>query len=469
MAKLMRKIGSQALQIISRLNSGYWNTVFPELRKSTKDMAYFTSCIAFAACLLALAGCGSEAVVTHNAGKSPKTIPVSTSAAVVDSGNAFAIDLYAKLASDTKGNLFFSPISTYAALAMTYAGASGNTADQMAETLHLSISSDNFHTAFSALLQKLKNPANIMMGSDGGRIESLPPPFQLTMVNNLWGQKGLGFNPKFAESIRKDCGADFNEVDFGQASRATKSINDSIAKQTKGVIPNCLPEGLINSQTRLILTNAVYFKSKWEEEFAKRRTKNGPFRISADKSADVPMMHQLKQFKYMETDDLQMLELKYLSGDLSMLILLPRNPDGLEGVEKTLTAAKLSKWLMDMELTEVTVTLPRFKFACEFVLTDVLRSMGIREAFDSNKADFGGMTSKEKLHLSAAVHKATIAVDEEGTEASAATGLGTCIGVGSPVEKHRDFKADHPFAFLIRHNSTGAILFMGRLTHPNDN
>jgi len=213
------------------------------------------------------------------------------------------------------------------------------------------------------------------------------------------------------------------------------------------------------------LTNAIYFKGKWATQFKPEQTKDAPFTLSGGDKVNVPMMSQTGKFSYMETDDLQVLEQPYVNNDLSMVILLPKKPDGVNGLEKEMTGENLSGWLAKLRKREVQVSLPRFKMTSEFSLAETLGSMGMPDAF-SAKADFSGMTSNRELFISAVVHKAYVEVNEEGTEAAAATGVTmqlTSIPAPPPV-----FKADHPFVFLIRDNQTGSILFIGRTANPKN-
>jgi serpin B len=291
------------------------------------------------------------------------------------------------------------------------------------------------------------------------------PAYQLVVANALWGQKGYAFKPDFTKLLEKSYGAGLNDVDFAQSKEAAKTINDWVAKQTKDKIKDLIPEAAITDLTRLVLTNAVYFKSNWDNKFTKAATKDAPFKLSTDKSLDVPMMHQRSHFGYVENDDLQVLELPYTQNELSMLVVLPRKDNGLADVEKTLTADIIEKWLKDKKHELVDVTMPKFTFSSEFGLAGTLKAMGMTDAFDAGKADFSGMTDKEKLCISAVIHKAFVAVDEDGTEAAAATAV-MMTGSAMRVEQPKTFLADHPFVFIIRHNATGEILFMGRLANP---
>jgi serpin B len=216
--------------------------------------------------------------------------------------------------------------------------------------------------------------------------------------------------------------------------------------------------------TRLVLTNAIYFKGKWATPFKPEQTQEAPFTLLSGEKVNVPMMHQTAHFGYMETDTIQVLELPYVNNDLSMVILLPKKPDGVNELEKGLTSETITGWLAGLRKREVQVYVPRFKLTSEFSLAETLSAMGMPDAF-STKADFSGITGNRDLFISAVVHKAYVEVNEEGTEAAAATGVAmklTAVAPPPPV-----FRADHPFVFLIRDNQTGSILFLGRTANPS--
>jgi len=238
-----------------------------------------------------------------------------------------------------------------------------------------------------------------------------------------------------------------------------------VEKKTNNKIKNLIPKGVLDSMTRLVLTNAIYFKGNWARQFKEERTKDSPFTLADGQKVDVAMMNQTADFPYMETEDFQGLELPYVDDELSMIILLPKEFDGLDEFEKTITSENLSKWMGELRKREVRVSVPKFKMTSQFALASVLKSMGMTDAFSSN-ADFSGMNGKRDLFISAVIHKAYVDVNEEGTEAAAATAVTmklTSIGPAQiPV-----FRADHPFLFLIRDNHSGSILFIGRVMNPN--
>jgi len=369
---------------------------------------------------------------------------------VVNGNTKFACELYQKLAA-ADGNLFFSPYSISAALAMTYGGARGNTAKEMAATLHFDGPQQPFHEAFGALTRKLQ-------GEDKKR------RFQLHIANRLWGQKDFGFVPEFIASSREHYGAGLEEVDFiGATEQARQAINAWVQKQTQDKIKDLLKPGILNNLTRLVLTNAIYFKAAWIEPFDPKNTKPGDFLAGGVKKTQVPMMRHSQRTRFMETDDFSALELPYEQHELSMMVRLPKKSDGLAALEKTLTDEQLQKCLAKLSDRQVDIQLPKFKTTAEFRLDQVLQEMGMRDAFDDTKADFTGLSSMKGLSITAVVHKAFIDVNEAGTEAAAATAV--VIGLRS-LPQPATFHADHPFIYLIRDNQTGSVLFAGRVVNP---
>jgi serpin B len=393
---------------------------------------------------------------------------------VVEGNNRFALAIYEKLRAE-EGNLFFSPYSISTALAMTYAGARGETAAQMAEVLHFPIArsgvgydpnresgeamttevqwkQEQFHSAFGTIINDLK-----ARGAKGR--------YELTVANALWGQKGCGFLKEFLELVKVNYNGGLNEVDFVTAAEsARQTINAWVEKETKNKIRNLIGPGVLNEWTRLVLTNAIYFKGNWARQFDKGNTKEAPFTLLNGEKVNVPMMNQTAEFNYMGAEDFQGLELPYVDDELSMIILLPKKNDGLNRFEEMVTPDNLSRWLGELHRHKVIVSVPKFKMTWQFRLNEVLKSMGMSEAFSGN-ADFSGMTGRRELFISAVIHKAYVDVNEEGTEAAAATGVvmsKTSIG----PEETAVFRADHPFLFLIRDNSSGSILFIGRVMNP---
>ena len=255
-------------------------------------------------------------------------------------------------------------------------------------------------------------------------------------------------------------------VDFAQAEAASRTINQWVESQTNGKIKDLIPPGSLNALTRLVLTNAVYFKGDWVQPFQKRNTQEEDFTVSAQEKVKVPLMHQQTKMGYVGEKTFQVLELPYAGRELSMVVLLPKKADGLPQLEKAITVDKLSSLMSKLNVREVNAYLPKFKLETSFGLNPTLEAMGMKRAF-SREADFSGISSAEALYISAVLHKAYVDVNEEGTEAAAATGVlmkGHAARRPQPVPV---FRADHPFLFLIRDTREGSVLFMGRLTNPS--
>ncbi len=373
------------------------------------------------------------------------------SKAVAEGNTAFALDLYGKLAQN-KGNLCVAPHSISTALAMTYAGARGDTEKQMAKVLHFSLDQNRLHPGFAAL----EAPLRALQAT--GDVE-------LRVANALWPQKGHPFRSEFLDVTKRYYGAAIECVDFVKAREAArKKINTWAKQETKDRIPELIPPGLFTDWTRLVLTNAIYFKGNWQSQFEAKRTTMAPFRIAAGKSAKVPMMVQDRKFRYMEEDNVQVLELPYVGNALSMIVLLPKRVGGLGDLEASLSTQNLSKWLGRLRETTVQTQLPKFKLSSKLKLADTLVSMGMSDAFDMKKADFSGMDGRRWLYISAVVHETFVTVNEEGSEAAGATAV--VMKLRSRPPARAVFHANHPFVFVIRHNPSGSLLFVGRVVDP---
>ena len=370
--------------------------------------------------------------------------------------NSFAIDLYRKLASEKRDELFFSPNSIETALTMTYAGAQGKTASQMAAVLHLPAGTETINTDLGDFLAELNSTAPIDGKSRG---------YQFSVANALWGQKGYEFLPHFLDVLKTNYGAGLQEVDFrNDTEGARETINDWVEKKTADKIKDLIGRGVLTPLTRLVLTNAIYFKGTWTSPFDKAATRDEAFHVSVQQESNVPMMHRTGEYGYLEDTDFQALRLPYAGGKLSMIILLPHRRDGLPELEKELTPEKLSDSFAKFVNEKVIVSIPKFKMTAQFELAPTLESMGMHAAFGAD-ADFSGMTGKRDLMISNVIHKAFVEVNEEGTEAAAATGVVMTLAMARPTPMP-EFRADHPFIFLIRDEASGAVLFMGRLTDP---
>lgn len=364
---------------------------------------------------------------------------------VVEGNNAFALDLYSQLRKE-KGNLFFSPYSLSTALAMTYAGAKGETATEMAKVLHFNLEPERLHLGFATLIGDM-NPGN-------------HDQYQLIQANRLWGQKGYGFLNTFLKVTKDNYGAGLEQVDFNAREKTTRTINDWVAKQTQNKIQDILSPGSIDSNTRLVLTNAIYFKGTWRSQFEPGFTHDMPFYTETGE-IKVPTMRQESRFRGASVDNLILLEMPYVGDRLSMVFLLPKETDGLAELEQQLTPKNLEKWLSSLpsKPKSIEVMLPKFKFTSTFELNQIFSDMGMPLAF--SKADFSGMNGNQDLSLSKVVHKTFVNVDENGTEAAAATASGLSMS-----KDIHFFWVNRPFIFLIRDRQSDSILFLGRVVNP---
>jgi serpin B len=376
--------------------------------------------------------------------------------AVVEGNNAFTVALYGQLRNQD-GNLFFSPESISTALAMTYAGARGDTASEMAKTLHFTLPPERLHPAMGALLSDLNAPHK---------------GYQLRAADALWAQQDYVFLDDFLKLNKRDYGAGFNQVDFkGSTEAARLTINQWIEQKTNDKIKDLLQPGVLDSLTKMVLTNAIYFKGDWLTPFPKDWTEDDDFHLSPARNVKAPLMHLNEGFDYFDGGTFQALAIPYESGDLSMVVFLPKDVGGLPAFENSLTASNMKQWLDQLHWVPIVIlTLPKFKMTRQFGLAGTLSAMGMPRAFDANAADFSGMSGNRELYISAVIHKAYIDVDEKGTEAAAATAVIMRGPTAMPPRFQPPpppvFRADHPFIFLIRDNRSGGILFMGRVTDP---
>ncbi|KAG8442444.1 hypothetical protein GDO86_011288 [Hymenochirus boettgeri] len=368
----------------------------------------------------------------------------------------FAVNIFQKLNEDKKCNVFFSPLSISSALSMVYLGARGNTAAQMSQVLQLDRTKDA-HTSFQSLLTEINKP-----GTD----------YLLRTANRLYGEESFTFLQEFLESTKTYYHADSQPVDFsGKPEECRKEINDWVSQKTEGKILDLLPSNSVDSLTRLILVNAIYFKGNWDKPFDKHSTREMPFRLSKTESKPVQMMFIDTEFPmtYVESLKTKIVEVPYVNNELSMIIMLPDDIEdgttGLEKLEQELTYGKFEEWTNpeNMKRTELELYLPKFKLEGEYNLNSVLSSMGMSDAFNKGNSDFSGMSGKRDLFLSKVVHKSFVDVNEEGTEAAAATGVQImlcCLKILPRVV------CDHPFLFFIVHKQSHSILFFGRFSSP---
>lgn len=388
--------------------------------------------------------------------------PAAT-APLVASNTAFAVDLYRQVAAEP-GNLFLSPYSISTALAMTREGTAGATRAQMDEVLHLP--AETTHVGFRTLKRALRPPL-VRQGTDPEARQI--PAYDLTVANGLWGQRGFGFLPETLTRLRSSFGAGFEELDFVRAAPvARQTINRWVAERTRGRIQDLLPVGQPRPDARLVLANAIHFKAQWQDPFHKSLTRDGPFRRADRTEVETPFMRIEDRFAYGEIEGVQILSLPYRYGALSMIVVLPRAVDGLAAVEAKFDTQVLATWLGSLTSREVKVLFPRFRFTSTLNLAAPLAALGMGEAF-TPKADFSRLARPaggQGLFLGLVVHKAFVAVDEKGTEAAAATAVSMEITAEPVHAEPPAFEADRPFLFLIRHERTGSILFVGRVVDP---
>jgi serpin B len=412
---------------------------------------------------LILVGCGRNSEPSQK----PSTFARPTNADKASAGdkqtlarnnNEFALALYGRL-RDREGNLFFSPFSVSTAFGMTYGGARGETAAEMAKGLHFTLPPERLHPAFAGVLWDLASRGK-------------PRSYQLDMANALFVHKGYPLRPEFIKLTRDHYSAGLQELEFADGEGDRKTINAWVAKNTGDKINDLLPAQVIEPQTRLLMVNAAYFKADWQEKFKNTNTRKEWFRVSADKRVTVPLMKQTGHFGYWEDEKrgVQLLTMPFRGYELSMVVLLPRQGLELAELEASLTADSLAQWLEGTRETSVEVILPKFGMRKGLDLKKLLVPMGVRLVFDAVAADLTGIANVppgESLYLTAALHQAVVEVDEEGTEAAAATVMKDKAKEGPPRPAGPVvFRADHPFLFLIRHRDTGCILFLGRLSEP---
>ena len=378
---------------------------------------------------------------------------VESISSIVNSNNKFAFDLYNKYRLNDE-NIFFSPYSISSALAMTYEGAKGETAEEMKSVFYFIEDKDKMRSSYASLY-------NIINKKDKN--------YKLSTANALWAEKEYSFLDDYFDTIKKYYGGKIKNMDFiRNAEKSRIFINNWVEDKTNNKIKDLISPGLITSSTRLVLTNAVYFKGDWFEKFNEENTKDKNFRISKDNIIKTPMMEYVgsdAKFKYTEDNNTQVIELPYSGEELSMLILLPKNDD-INLLEENLNINTLLKWKEELKKQRVDIYIPKFKFETKYTMNQDLKEMGMPIAFTPS-ADFSGMDGTHSLFISDVVHQAFIEVNEEGTEAAAATAVlmkKTALkpGISIPV-----FNADHPFIFLIQQNNSGNILFMGKVNNPN--
>jgi serpin B len=371
---------------------------------------------------------------------------------IVNANNRFTFDLYGRLNDSKDQNIFYSPYSILTALAMTYEGAKGQTAEQMQAVLHIPENADIRRPGFSGIY-------DIINKKDS--------EYKLSTANALWAQKNYEFLEAYIECIKEYYGGEVTNLDFaGAAEESRQIINKWVEDQTNKKIKDLIPQGMLSAMTRLVLTNAIYFKGIWIKQFDEKETYEEDFRTNAGDTVKVLMMRLCghdARFKYTENDEVQILELPYKGDELSMLIILPK--DDLTSVEGMLSLETLSTWQNMLYAQRVDIYIPRFKFKTKYLMADILSDMGMPVAFSAG-ADFSGMDGTRELFIQNVIHQAFVEVNEEGTEAAAATAV--VMEATSAVRHIPVFRADHPFIFMIKQTSTNNILFMGRVSDPSE-
>jgi serpin B len=365
--------------------------------------------------------------------------------------NAFTTASYKQL-TGRDGNLILSPFNIATALSMALAGARGRTAEEIQSVLHLHYDS-TYDAALGALLANLTKD-----GNTGGN--------ELHTANGLWVQKGFAILPDFENTLTNNYHAPLTPLDFRANPEAARSqINRWTEEHTKEKIANLLPAGSLDSQTRLVLTSAIYFYGKWQAPFVPSRTQPAPFTLPTGATRQASFMNQTAHFGYTETPNAQVLEMRYAGTGIAFDVLLPKTLTGVADLEKSLTFENLTGWLGDLAARNVQVSLPKFRAESEFSLRKALSTMGMPTTF-TDKADFSGIDAHRGLAISEVAHKAFVDVSEQGTEAAAATGITMHATAMRMREEAVVFRADHPFLFLIRDTRSGVVLFIGRLMNP---
>ena len=413
---------------------------------------------------LATAGCSGGAAPAQAAeAKSDRprqqapSVPDQDLGALVDGNNAFALDLY-KILAQNDGNLFYSPYSISLALAMTYSGARTVTEQEMAQAMHFLLEQEQLHPAFNALDQDLATRG------DGFPEDLEERVFQLNVANAIWGQQEFEFLQPFLELLAENYGAGLRLLDFEQDPETARlTINDWVSEQTQEKIQDLIPQGALNPMARLVLTNAIYFNAGWELPFEDALTEDAPFTLLDGTQINTPMMAQSEMMDYAEGEGYQAVRLPYVGRDVEMLVLLP-DEGQFDAFEAGLDAEKLANILSNTHPMTVNLALPKFSYESEFNLNEALIAMGMPSAFGYD-ADFSGMTGEDDLFISDVLHKAFVDVDENGTEAAAATAVIMELKA-LMVEDEVEMRVDRPFLFAIRDVPTGTLLFVGRVLNP---
>jgi serpin B len=389
---------------------------------------------------------------------SPQVDPAEIEA-LADANTAFVLSFFDQIKEEDE-NIIFSPFSLSLALSMAMAGAEDVTKSEMINALQLTQSEEEVHSAYNALLLAIEASQEETQGESEGT------EFQLNIANSIWGQAGYDFQEKYLDTLALNYGAGVYNVDYiNNPEAARMAINDWVEEETQKKIQDLIPQGAIDTLTRMVLANAIYFNGSWLHPFEESATEEAPFNLLDDSQTPVDMMSLTGQsFNYGQGDNYQAVQLPYLSQDFSMIILVP-NAGSFEEFEDELSSENLDSILNNLVYQPVDLKMPKFDFESTVNGKDPLSALGMAEAFDPDAADFSGITEVEKLFISDVLHKATITVDEEGTEAAAATAV--IFGTKSAMpEEPISLVIDRPFLFLIQHQPTGTILFMGHVMQP---
>ncbi len=424
--------------------------------KTSYPPKLFSAILALALLLSACGAAPSAGMAQSNLQRiTSPNIPSADAETLVNGNNAFALDIY-KTLSAQDGNLILSPFSISLALAMTYAGARGETESQMANTLHFDLPQGGLHPSMNALDQDLATRGKAKSDEE--------KPLQLNIVNAVWAEQAYPFLEDYLDLIASNYGAGIRLADFvNQFESVRLEINDWVYDQTEEKIKDLVPEGVINNDTRIALVNAIYFKADWLDQFDLNDTFDAPFHLLDGTDVSVKMMNQHTFTPYYRGEGFQAVELAYAGDTAAMDIFVP-DEGNFETFESALNSDLVNETLNHLQSHPVTLSMPKFTFESQFSLPDALKSMGMVDAFDAHKANFSGMTAQNDLFISDVIHKAYVAVDEKGTEAAAAT---VVLGVKvSGMFEEITLTIDRPFIFIIRDKPSGQILFIGRVLNP---
>lgn len=393
--------------------------------------------------------------VDENIQQTPNGVGTQQNQNVALANNQFGLDLYLRYAKNKKAgeNIFFSPFSISSAIGMTYEGARGITAQEIADVFH-----------FPSDIQKLRNEYKSIYEN----INSKNEYYKLSVANSLWVQKDYKLSDDYIKNVKTYYDGQVTNLNFiEEVDKAVNTINSWVESKTANKIKNLLSKENVPPSTRLILTNAIYFKGEWLNKFREYTTKEKEFIAGDGSKYQTKMMRQVNYFDYAESDNIQLLKLPYIGDNLSMLVILPKN-NNLSSTEKSFNYKQLNGWILKLKSKKVDISMPKFKIETKESIAEDLKSMGMPTAF-SNNADFSGITNTKELSISDVIHQTFIENKEDGTEAAAATAM-TMMSSSPPPQPEKEkiyiFNANHPFIFLIQQNKTGNILFMGRIAKP---